>query len=129
ELSNGRMPAPISVRRILKSEKENRIMVRLLQRVSLPFLCGLALILIPLSTWAQSAATPQDRTDQTDVNQANQNVDHTQDQNQSGQSNLGRNDMNRQKPSGSSGSNAMQKQQNPSTQTDTQQGANKQRAD
>ena len=105
-------------------------MIRLLQRISLPFLCGLALILIPLSTWAQSAASPQDRTDQTDVNQANQNVDHTQDQNQnqSGQSN-GHNDMNRQKPSGSSGSNAVQNQQNPSTQTDAPQGANQQRGD
>src|SRR3989442_4397217 len=108
-------------------------MNRLLQRVPLPLLCGLSLILVPISTWAQSTtATPQDRTDQTDVNQANQNVDHAQDQNQDqdrgGQRNLGQNDINREKPSGTTDPNATQNQQNSGAQTKTHQDANKQPA-
>ena len=102
-------------------------MIRLFQRVSLPLLCGLVLILIPLSTRGQSTAPPQqDRTNQTDVNQTNQNADRTQDRNQyqdrSGQSNPGRTDMNRQKAPESSNPSARQNQQNTNTQQNTTRG-------
>jgi hypothetical protein len=120
ELPNGSRPAPPSVSRILKSERKNEIMIRLLQRVSLPSLCALVLVFIPLSAWAQSTATTQqDRTDQTGVNQTNQNVDHTQDQNQNQYQN--QTDINRQKPSDTSDPNAVQNRQDANTQTNTQQ--------
>ena len=113
--------------RMLKLERGNRVMIRLFQRVSLALLCGLVLILIPLSTWGQSTApAQQDRTNQTDVKQTNQNADRTQDRNQyqdrTGQSNPGGTDINRQKAPESSNPGASQNQQNTNTQQNTTRG-------
>src|SRR5437764_835338 len=97
-------------------------MIRLFQQVSMVFLCAMALTLIPLSTWGQSAPpTQQDQTNRTDVNQTNQNVDRTQDRNQyqnrSGQSNPGQTDVNRQRTPETP--SARQNQQNTNTQQNT----------
>jgi cytoskeletal protein RodZ len=114
--------------------KFNKEKLSMTQRVLLSLVCGLALILIPVSyssLWAQSnypSTTQQDKTGQKDVNQNQANPDQNQTQTQSNQdlnqSNQSSPDANastatRQKPSSSENNpNTSQNQNRTDNKTD-----------
>src|SRR5882762_4460572 len=109
------MPAsPFRKENRKNQKRRNEIMNRLFQRLALPFICGLALIVIPISTSAQSTpaatqnGTNQNQPDQNQINQQNQtkqNVDQGQSQDLNGHTNPDQSDVNRQKPSGTTDPN------------------------